>query len=135
MIRETDSNHGATTEQALRAELANVDLSNKERDACSHLIDRLFPSAVEWYREAHLKHAALSEVVNAIFEHTNGEVPAAQVARRGKVKGPPCPGIFVSEHYARLHDVRQELADAFGVPLLDSREPSTPVIVLLCPGA
>jgi len=132
VVRETDINHGAVTEEELRAEvMANADLNETERAACALLIGKL-ADAIEWFREAHLKHAALSEIVNALFEATNGVATAARVSVRGTLKPPPCAGIYISEHYAR--DVRQKLGEAFGVPLLAVREAWTPVIVLLCPG-
>jgi len=100
---------------------------------------------VEWHREAHLKHAALGEIVTALFQHTNGEAPVVRVMPRasdssavrniGSVirrQGPPCSGVYVSQHYPRT--VRQQLADAFSVPILEERHPGTPAVLLLCPG-
>ena len=145
VVRETDANHGAVTQHDLHNEVANVDLDEAERRACHHVIDTLFPQAVEWHREAHLKHAALGEIVTALFQHTNGEAPVVRViplasdssaVRNGgsviRRQGPPCSGVYVSQHYPRT--VRQQLADALSVPILEERHPGTPAVLLLCPG-
>ena len=132
VVRETDANHGAVTQNELRDEVNRVDLDDAERQACYQLIDHVFPAAVEWYREAHLKHAALSEIVSALFQHTNGEEHVVRVVPRNSVKGPPCAGVYVSEQYPQ--HVCQQLSEAFGVPLLQQRQPGTATVLLLYPG-
>ena len=70
VIRETDANHGAVVQSELRASWPALTWT-RPGAARDHFIDVLFPEAVEWYREAHLKHAALGEIVTALFQHTN----------------------------------------------------------------
>ena len=64
VLRETDPAHGAATISELRGELQQSLLDVTERVACAMIVEHVERGTdIEWYREAHLKHAALCAIL------------------------------------------------------------------------
>ena len=136
VIRETDPNHGAATQQGLRDEVAQVDMSQEEQRACVHLIEH-GSGVLEWHREAHLKRATLRLVVQALFSHSAGETPELRVLHRDDAGSQHFAQaeVYVSPHYQQVTSFHASgLTDAFTVVSREQRTTSTPVAIFLCPG-
>ena len=75
VLRETDPNHGAATLEELRAECGEVPA--KERATVEKLLTIVEDehSCVEWYREYHLKRAALAEVMARVSALSEADAP------------------------------------------------------------
>lgn len=146
LVRETDENHGAATEGELLAEVERGGLDVMEQAACRELISR-YSDALEWHRELHLKRAVVSTIVARLFDTSGTELKAkvsiidrhlqplvqgSQRHRRSDIDST----VHLSPSYSQLigHDVYDEVAKAFLVPVARRRQPATPVIILLFPG-
>eukprot|EP00966_Prymnesium_polylepis_P321704 7378014-Prymnesium_polylepis.1 len=148
LLRETDVAHGAIRLMEARAEVQELLLTDNERLACDDIVGKFEQGQfIEWYREAHLKHAALCAVIQSILAtqqpsplpelrvNVRADRQAAQIRKR-------VTRVYVSPNYAHLmapsgQSFRDEVADVLGVlgvEVVGEAEEDVPFLLLLCPG-
>ena len=157
IVKETDVNHGGKLishhlPDLLALTQPEIAMDSEDRCACEELLTRASlggedDSTVEWFRESHLRQAALRLVVQKLV-HARASLLGDDSGRRTSLESirqarARCSvtEVYISEQYAHMpnksHDVLNELSERFdeaGFSVRHATEPAdAPFVILLTP--